>query len=146
MKKYTNGISAILAIFIFSACVAIPENPPVTPAPKSERKVSELANALAKLYRADNIDEIRDRLTNLEECILQVIEGENIFEPVLTPEELDAIVIYMVGSFQTAVRFNRFEAFKSGKLDTYYDPDTNVKEEQVIQELDWAIDDFCNGM
>lgn len=136
----------ILAIFIFSSCVAIPENPPATPAPKSERKVSELANALAKLYRADNIDEIRDRLTDLEECIFQVIEGENIFEPVLTPEELDAIIIYMVGSFQTAVRFNRFEALKSGKLDTYYDPDTNVKEEQVIQELDWAIDDFCNGM
>ena len=140
MKRYTCGISALFAIIILSACVAIPENPPPTPAPKPQRDVSELASALAKLLSVDNMNEIHDRLTDLEECLFHAMEGETM----LTPEEWDAMSIYMVGSLQTAARYERFEAVKNGKLDKYYDPDTDSKEEQVIQEFDWTID-TCYG-
>ncbi len=157
MKRYTSRISALLAIIIFSACVAIPENPPATPAPRPQRDVSELASALAKLYGVDNMNEIRDRLTALEECLFHVMEGETMPTPgepdttaihlvgeiMLTPEEWDAMFIYMMGSLQTAARYERFEAVKNGTLDTYYDPDTESKEEQVIQEFDWTMDIVC---
>lgn len=140
MKKYTNRISALLAIIIFSACVAIPENPPMTPTPRPEREASALASALAKMYRVDYAGEIHNRLNDLEECIFHAMAGET----TLTPEELDAIVIYMVGSLQTTARFSRYEAFREGTLDKYYDPDTVIKEEQVIQEFNWTID-MCYG-
>ncbi|MCY4071957.1 MAG: hypothetical protein OXG60_11725 [Chloroflexi bacterium] len=61
-----------------------------------------------------------------------------------TPEESDAMFIYVASSLQTAERFYRFEAFKDGTLDKYYDPDTDSLEEQLIQELDWTID-TCYG-
>ena len=86
------------------------------------------------------MNEIHDRLTDLEECLFHAMEGETM----LTPEEWDALSIYMVGSFQTAARYERFEAVKNGKLDKYYDPDTDSREEQIIQEFDWAIDN-CYG-
>jgi len=157
MKRYTSRISALLAIFIFSACVAIPENPPPTPAPRPQTDVSELARALAKLRSVDNMNEIRDRLTDMEECLFHAMEGETmptseesdttaihlVGEIMLTPEEWDALFIYMVGSFQTAARYERFEAMKNGTLDTYYDPDTESKEEQVIQEFDWIMATVC---
>lgn len=112
------------------------------PTPKREWEVSELASALAKLYRVDNVNEIRDRFTDLEECIFHQMASETS----LTPEELDTIVIYMVGYLQTAARFTRLKAVEDGELekDRYYDPNTVIKEEQVIQELDWTID-ICYG-
>lgn len=158
MKRYTSGISALFVIIVLSACVAIPENPPPTPAPRPQRDISELASALAKMYSVDSADEIHDRLTDLKECLFHAMEGETMLTPegsdtiaiylvgeiMLTPEEWDALSIYMVGSFQTAARYERFEAVKNGKLDKYYDPDTDSMEEQVIQEFDWAIDN-CYG-
>lgn len=139
MKRYTSGISALVVIIVLSACVAIPQNPPPTPAPRPQRDISELASALAKMYSVDNTDELHDRLTELKECLFHAMEGEIM----LTPEEWDALSIYMLSSLQTAARYDRFEAVKNGTLDKYYDPDTESREEQVIQEFDWTIDIVC---
>ena len=157
MKRYTSGISALFAIIVLSACVAIPENPPPTPAPRPQRDVSELASALAKMYAVDNADELHDRLTELKECLFHVMEGEIMPAPeesdtiaihlvgeiTLTPEEWDAMSIYVLSSLQAAARYERFEAVKDGTLDKYYDPDTESREEQVIQEFDWTRDIVC---
>lgn len=157
MKRYTSGISALVVIFVLSACVAIPQNPPPTPAPRPQRDISELASALAKMYSVDNADELHDRLTELKECLFHAMEGEIMPAPeesdtiaiplegeiMLTPEEWDALSIYMLSSLQTAARYDRFEAVKNGTLDKYYDPDTESREEQVIQEFDWTIDIVC---
>lgn len=87
MKTYARWFSALRATIILTACVAIPENPPPTPAPRPERDVSELASALAKLYLVDGADGIHDRLTELEKCILHEMVGETR----LTPEEFDVV-------------------------------------------------------
>lgn len=156
MNRKIYGISALLAVIIFSSCVAIPEDPPPTAIPRPQRDLTALASALAKLYRVDNVNEIHDRLTDLEECLFEAMEGETMPAPeesdtaaihlvgeiMLTPEEWDAMFIHMAGSLQTAARFYRFEAFKEGTVDTYYD--TESEEEQFIQELDWTID-ACYG-
>ena len=140
MNRFTRGCSALLAVIVLSACVAIPENPPTTPTPRLEREVSDLASAFAKMYSLDSADEVRDRLTELGGCIFHEMVGET----KLTPEELDVVVIYMSGLIHSTAMFTRMEAVESGKLDKLFDSDPESAEDLLIQQIDLAID-FCYG-
>lgn len=126
----------MLAIVILAACVAIPKDAPAIPTPKTERDVSVLASALAKAYLVDNVDEIHDRLTELEECFLNGFLSEDRF----TSEELDILVFYMVGGLHTASMVARIQDVENGILEKLYEPDTASVEERLIQELEWTIE------
>jgi len=90
------------------------------------------------MFGIENTDEVLDRLSQLEECVL----GEVADDQEITPREQDALVLYLMGSVHTAAIVVRFEDIEDGRLDNPHDPDTDDQEEQVLQQLDWAAS-YC---
>lgn len=139
MNQYAKRISALLAVIILSACVAIPESAPPT---KVKDEMSDLASALAKSYLVSNVDEFHDRVDKLEECILQEqLHSKSRY----TPEELDSMAIYLAGAIHTMAVINRITDLEHGRIEKLYDPDTKSEEERLFQQLDWAISS-CEGV
>ena len=52
------------------------------------------------------------------------------------------MIVYLVGFFHMAAMATRFEEIESGKLDSLYDSDTEIQEEQLVQQLAWTTT-FC---
>ena len=133
MKGYAKRVSALLAVIILSACVAIPEDAPPT---KMKDDMSDLASALAKSYPISNVDEFHNRVAMLEECVLRLqLTSKSIF----TPEELDSLTIFLAGAIHTMALVNRITDLEHGRIEKLYDPDTDIEEERIFQQLDWAI-------
>ena len=133
MKGYAKRVSALLAVIILSACVAIPEDAPPT---KTKDDMSDLASALAKSYPISNVDEFHNRVAMLEECVLRLqLTSKSIF----TPEELDSLTIFLAGAIHTMALVNRITDLEHGRIEKLYDPDTDIEEERIFQQLDWAI-------
>ena len=133
MKGYAKRVSALLAVIILSACVAIPEDAPPT---KMKDDMSDLASALAKSYPISNVDEFHNRVAMLEECVLRLqLTSRSIF----TPEELDSLTIFLAGAIHTMALVNRITDLEHGRIEKLYDPDTDIEEERIFQQLDWAI-------
>ena len=128
-------LPTILALVIMSACVPIPETPPVIPAAEAKVDFSVLSSALAKDSLIDNTDEFQNRVTELGECALHVLTPNIRF----TPEEAEALAFYFAGSIQTAALVNRAMDVEEGRLDEFYDSEDERTEGEMLQQLDWAI-------
>ena len=128
-------LPAFLALVILSACVPIPDTPPVIPAAEAKVDFSILSSALAKAYLIDNTDEFQKRVTELGECALHDLTPNSRF----TPEEAEALALYFAGSIQTAAMVSRAMDFEEGRLDKFYDSEDESKEGKILQRLDWAL-------
>lgn len=125
-------------VLMLSACVPIPQNPPATPVRESGARVSDLASAFTKMFGLESTDEVLDRLSKLEECVLD----EMTVDQEVTPREQDALVLYLIGLVHTATMVARLEDVEDGRLDGLYDPDTDDQGEQMLQQFDWAVS-YC---
>ena len=119
MKGYAKRVSALLAVIILSACVAIPKTSPTEPTPEAKGGLSDLASALAKMddspftdrNSVNEADKYLGLLIELKECILIELGPEDSTK--FTPEELAAQMVYFVGFHQLLAFVHHVEAARA---------------------------------
>ena len=119
MKRCAKRVSALLAVIILSACVAIPKIPPTEPTPEARWGLPDLASSFAKFDTkrfadrdaSNETGKYLNLLTELKECVL--IEMAPTDPERFTPEELAAQAIYFMGAYQILAFVHHVEAARA---------------------------------